>query len=70
MVGEISGFVIFIMVVSFYMGVCLYINGMVADMRTNLTDSTVQSKQTNAEHTAIRWPIILKEIDFHNEIRT
>lgn len=66
----ISCFMMCIMVLSFYMGVCLYINGMVADMKANLTDSTLHARGSNTEDAAIWRSIIRKEIDFHNEIRT
>lgn len=49
---------------SLYIGVCVYIHSMVADMKAELNDPAFES---NLDQTA-RLPIIVKEIYFHNEI--
>lgn len=51
---------------SLYSGLCLYINGMVADMKTRI--SCPASALHHGADRASRWPIYVQEIDFHNEI--
>lgn len=63
--STISCFIVLTTVGSLYVGLCLYINGMVADMRTRVDSAFASHKEFNKMD---QWAVILKEIDFHNEI--
>lgn len=58
--------VLYISAGSFYIGVCVYINAMVTDMKERLKSPAFGSNSGMA----IRWTSITKEIDLHNEIIT
>lgn len=51
---------------SLYAGLCLYINGMVMDMKAKLSYADISS--ADELHGASRYLIYVHEIDFHNEI--
>lgn len=54
------------MIGSLYLGLCLYISGMTADMKTRLDFSVYGSDQKLDKNSL--WSIYVQEIDFHNEI--
>lgn len=54
------------MVGSLYSGFCLYINGMVADMKTKIAYGAFGSD--HKPNGANLWAIYVEEINFHNEI--
>lgn len=59
-----SCYVVFITAALIYLGLCLYIKGMVMDMKAQLRCLRSAEKMNQAN----RWAIYLKEITFHNEI--
>lgn len=62
-ISIISCFVCFVPVGSLYTGLCLYINGMVLDMKARLTYTAFGS-----QHRMDLWSVYVKEIAFHIEI--
>lgn len=55
---------LYISVGSLFISLCVYIHGMVADMEAEMSNLTFLS---NFDATT-RWSIVVKEINFHNEI--
>lgn len=51
---------------SIYIGMCLYITGMVKDMKMRIT--AIDSPAYHRLHESNTWPIYVREISFHNEI--
>lgn len=60
----IMGATMIVMAGSFYSGLCLYISGMVTDIKT----TTALASHLRLSQPGGDWSIIVKEIDFHNEI--
>lgn len=52
---------------SIYAGLCLYINGLVADMKAKLSFSVFKGPQHEVNQ-SIDWSLYVQEIDFHVEI--
>lgn len=63
--GSISSFGVCVTSGSLCMGLCYYINGMVADLKSRMESV---SELTRNAYQRRAWPIYVKEIDFHAEI--
>lgn len=63
--STISCFIVLTAVGSLYVGLCLYISGMVADMKTRLDSAFASPKEFNKTD---QWTVIVQEINFHTEI--
>lgn len=63
----IPGAIVIVMTGSLYSGLCLYINGMVADMKASIPNSAFDS-HLRSNQPVEYWSIFVKEIDFHIEI--
>lgn len=64
----LANFVIFITSVSFYIGMFLYTTGMVRDMQARIIAIEDDPEHPQKMNQANKWPIYVREIQFHAEI--